>query len=760
MNKRSRKTKGLSHRLIALLLCCVCLLAAMPAGAAFATDAAPSAVESVAEQPTEVSSVPEAQESAAPDAPEVSAEPSVEPTAEPSAEPTSKIETGEKLAPQSFYNDAMAAQSCQAVYELISDDANYEKATALTVEQVYAIRDYAQSLEDDGYQEILVQTVNELLKYLGEDIDSEYDIDTESDINPGYYRKNIPVYWDTTNGKTTNASSSNGAHVKSVTLNREAVSFGNSSNTNSWAGGKKLQNYFPNAESNENGDNNYLMQDATLSITAEAGYYVTSVIVACAPAAGVTPYSCSTWKAGNEFIQEFDLTNSVYTDGLYKLEFNINSKNFSHDGRSAQTAYFILIQVATVPTPLYVEYNYGNVEDFLTVKADSAFFKPTWTVVASENTYGNGSTYDNGVLTAGTQFAYQYPNSDTSVIASWSHKANSVSQDALAEAAAAGYYFAGWSVTWYNDCLVSRKTNFYNDNYTMSFSDTYMTGSYKPGDTVQLPTNVRLVAQWKPIELKVTKTVSGLNDITEFASGRNTYTLQLQNVKTSEYVTLQSKDYTIIGDGSLSYTFAATGADVEQVITPGTYRVVETGTYDIKRSSENAYCTTTYPVGTVEVEADGNVQELKVLNTYSSTPATVDITIKKIVSGNMGDQNKAFTFTVDGNSVSEADKTFALKHNETKTITVKVGDEITIAETSATGYTTTYTVGNAEAKDGSSVTYTVLNAENQTITFTNRKDVTIDTGVILDKLPYILILAIVVIGIVALTKRRRSRADD
>ena len=758
MNKRSRKTKGLSHRLIALLLCCVCLLAAMPAGAAFATDAAPSVVESVAEQPTEVSSVPEAQESAAPAAPEVSAEPSVEPTAEPSAEPTSKIETGEKLAPQSFYNDVMAAQSCQAVYELISDDANYEKATALTVEQVYAIRDYAQSLEDDGYQEILVQTVNELLKYLGEDIDSEYDIDTESDINPGYYRKSIPVYWDTTNGKTTSASSSNGAHVESVTLNREAVSFGNSSNTSSWSGGKKLETYFSGAYSDENGDSNYQMQDATLSITAEAGYYVTSVIVACAPATDVTPYNCSTWKAGNEFIQEFDLTNSVYTDGLYKLEFNINSKNFSHDGRSPQTAYFILIQVATVPTPLYVEYNYGNVQDFLTVDAKSAFFKPTWTVVASENTYGNGSKYDNGVLTADTQFAYQYPNSEIGVIASWSHKANSVSQDALAEAAAAGYYFAGWSVTWYNDCSVSKKTNSYNDNYTMSFSNTYMTGSYKPDDTVQLPTNVRLVAQWKPIELKVTKTVSGLNDITEFASKSNTYTLQLQNVKTSEYVTLQSKDYTITGDGSLSYTFAAAGADVEQVITPGTYRVVETGTYDIKGSSENAYCTTTYPMGTVEVEADGTVQELKVLNTYSSTPATVDITIKKVVSGNMGDQNKAFTFTVDGNSVSAADKTFALKHNETKTITVKVGDTIKISET-PDGYDASYQVGDEKSKSGYSVTYTAAN-EKQTIVFTNRKEVTIDTGVVLDKLPYILILVIVAAGIVAVSRRRKSRAED
>lgn len=58
MNKRSRKTEGLSHRLIALLLCCVCLIAAIPISAiALEADAAPAVEEIATEKPTKEVSV-------------------------------------------------------------------------------------------------------------------------------------------------------------------------------------------------------------------------------------------------------------------------------------------------------------------------------------------------------------------------------------------------------------------------------------------------------------------------------------------------------------------------------------------------------------------------------------------------------------------------------------------------------------------------------------------------------------------------------
>lgn len=138
--------------------------------------------------------------------------------------------------------------------------------------------------------------------------------------------------------------------------------------------------------------------------------------------------------------------------------------------------------------------------------------------------------------------------------------------------------------------------------------------------------------------------------------------------------------------------------------------------------------------------------------------AEVELTIKKIVTGNMGDQNKEFTFTVSGTSVKDTDKNFKLKHNGEQKITVKVGDEITITEEDA-GYDASYVIGSDDSKTGNSVTYKVTADENQVITFTNRKDVTIDNGITLDFLPYFLILAAVAAGGVMLTRKRRFFED-
>ena len=126
MNKRSRKTKGLSHRLIALLLCCVCLLAAMPAGAV-AADAAPSVEESVAEQ--QVSNVQEAQESAAPAEPEVSTEPSAEPTVEPTVEPAEPTaEPSAKSKADELFDRLMACTSYEAMEAAINAPTEEEQA--------------------------------------------------------------------------------------------------------------------------------------------------------------------------------------------------------------------------------------------------------------------------------------------------------------------------------------------------------------------------------------------------------------------------------------------------------------------------------------------------------------------------------------------------------------------------------------------------------------------------------------------------------
>ena len=769
MNKRSGKTNGLAQRLLALLLCCVCLVAIMPvyaiasdAEAAAAADTVVTAAENETDkQPVDENKIDNTSAEIKSEDDEKNDSTTSENTEV--TEDKSVTDTGDNADSQSFYDEVMTSQSCTELYMLIGDDDNYERASALTVEQVYAIRDYAQTMEDDGYQEPLVAMLNELLKSLGENIDSEYATDLTGEIAPSMYKNSVPVYWDTATKLAADGQSAGNTTVSTVTLGGSNVIWGNSDNT-SWSSGSTLATYFPNASAGEAN-----MKDATLSITAAAGYYVTGVVVACAPNPRGTahkPFDCKTWAEGHAFTGNFDLSKSAYSKGVYTLSITINSKYFSHNGSDTPNAYFILITTAKVPTPLYVEYDYGDVASFLTVDANSAFNSPTWTVANSGNEYGSGETYQSGVLTKDTQFAYQYPGTDTSVIASWVHKANAVSDAALKEAAANGYYFAGWEATWYNTCTVTNIKDSHNDDYTMQFSNVYGTikNNIAPGDNVQLPTNVRLVAQWKPIELKMTKTVEGLANIVEHKSAEQTYKLTLQKLNESgEYVNLQTDvEYAITGDGTLTKTFAATGENVvTQAITPGTYRVVENGDYDITGKAENAYCTTTYPVETVVVSEDGTVSgDLQVLNTYSSKPAAYSLTIAKTVSGNMADTSKEFTFKVTIDSVDQP--TFTLKHGQSTTISVPVGAEVSVTEDRG-GYEyslksiTGITVYTDNKENG--ISFTMPN-EDSTVTFNNNKDVSIDTGVTLDSLPYILILAVVVAGAVIVLRKRRSRDED
>lgn len=141
----------------------------------------------------------------------------------------------------------------------------------------------------------------------------------------------------------------------------------------------------------------------------------------------------------------------------------------------------------------------------------------------------------------------------------------------------------------------------------------------------------------------------------------------------------------------------------------------------------------------------------------------VDVTIEKKVTGNLGDYTKQFAFKIQSSlpmekgtnyNLSDDGKTatFSLAHNESVTLKVPVGAELTIKE-DVTDYKTTITVGNDELRGA----YTVEDVEKQQITVTNHKDVVIDTGIALDALPYVVLLGIVAVGAILLLGRRRRR---
>ena len=150
----------------------------------------------------------------------------------------------------------------------------------------------------------------------------------------------------------------------------------------------------------------------------------------------------------------------------------------------------------------------------------------------------------------------------------------------------------------------------------------------------------------------------------------------------------------------------------------------------------------------------------------------VAIEVRKTVTGNMADVTRAFTFTAaltDGSTFEDQDPnsgitlsgdkksaTFSLKHGESVTIAgVPSQAAMTITESNADGYTTTAEGITGGTLSGRAYSFTVPN-EDGSVTFTNNKTVTVDTGIRLDFLPYALLLGTVAAGAVWILRRRKE----
>lgn len=163
-------------------------------------------------------------------------------------------------------------------------------------------------------------------------------------------------------------------------------------------------------------------------------------------------------------------------------------------------------------------------------------------------------------------------------------------------------------------------------------------------------------------------------------------------------------------------------------------------------------------------------------------PASANLTISKTVTGKLGDTNKAFSFTItkaDGTAVnitianiviSDADSTkvewkdngqFTLKDGASITFKNLPSGEYKVVEDDYKGekYETSYKVDSATSKDGREAIVTIGTGAKQ-IDFTNHRTLEPDLGVLLDTLPYIVILAVVAGGVALLMLRKHRKEDD
>lgn len=165
-------------------------------------------------------------------------------------------------------------------------------------------------------------------------------------------------------------------------------------------------------------------------------------------------------------------------------------------------------------------------------------------------------------------------------------------------------------------------------------------------------------------------------------------------------------------------------------------------------------------------------------NTYSAG----SLAVTKKVTGNLGDKDKKFEVTVtfkapEGKTVKEAikysedgkDKTIATsawKNGEAE-VKINLADSNTVTFMNIP-YDVTYTVVEKDYKttdgyDAADYNFSdidkKIDSANDTVTITNNKGGTVDTGVILDNAPYILMLAVVAGGAMTLVIKKRREEE-
>lgn len=207
--------------------------------------------------------------------------------------------------------------------------------------------------------------------------------------------------------------------------------------------------------------------------------------------------------------------------------------------------------------------------------------------------------------------------------------------------------------------------------------------------------------------------------------------------------------------------------------------------YDLTRTLVNGAEGTT---GSVTMNKENSNKSITFSNFYKKN--TTDVAITKHVTGLMGDTHKEFAFSItglDGKGVTLENNgnlsNFTLTHNGSVTLkNVPMDTVFAVVETlgADSGYETKATGHDTAVTNADRTFYYKLVLENGeqklmacdadgnnekeqnelAITVTNHCNLKPDTGVLLDTLPYIVILAVVVGGGILLMLRKRRKNDD
>ena len=282
-------------------------------------------------------------------------------------------------------------------------------------------------------------------------------------------------------------------------------------------------------------------------------------------------------------------------------------------------------------------------------------------------------------------------------------------------------------------------------------------------------------------KVKLTKKNNDVTESSVVSSHKNQWQFKLKNNESIDISGIRIDDNNV---------------KVEELINDSHY----TTTYKVDNGTSENGTSVAIPVTTLTANQNtGTVIEFT--NTYN-IPKLNSMTITKNVTGEFGEREKDFTFsvtlknkddeTVDVTGVNHTGaatnlNSFNLKHGQTVTLNqIPVGTIITITETNADGYKTSATKSSTtygeSYTDDRTFVYEVVehNGEatlmtkatvfgvfetekavpDNAIVVTNEKKGDPDTGVLLDTLPYLIILGIAVAGAAALLIRKKKHDDE
>lgn len=203
--------------------------------------------------------------------------------------------------------------------------------------------------------------------------------------------------------------------------------------------------------------------------------------------------------------------------------------------------------------------------------------------------------------------------------------------------------------------------------------------------------------------------------------------------------------------------------------------------YGVEEIVPNGYVQTDMEQQIITDSADGG-EATGYAFTLTNT-AKVNVVIRKVVTGTMGDTQKAFSFKVElldekgetlpidaggDYTVEDGAACFALAADETmllQGLLLDTGYAVRVTEMDADDYEMSYGLlggGERTPVEGSSFTMPIQIQDGlkmMVIEVVNHKDATIDTGVRLDSGVWWL-LAVTSLGVAAYMVRRRKRGDD